>query len=239
MQIKKPFIGITPGYDADKDISFIKSGYYEGVLKAGGLPVLIPLNINEDILNDYFNRCDGFLLSGGSDIDAMLYGENNLPANGEISPLRDLMEVFIVKKAIELNKPILGICRGIQVMNVAQGGTLYQDMGTQIKDREVIKHDQSAPKWYPTHNVKIENGSIVRSLLGKDQIRVNSFHHQAVKDVAKDFWVTSSSEDGIIESIEHKNHIFALGVQWHPELMWKENDEFLKFFKELVVKSQE
>ncbi len=235
----RPLIGITPWYDYDKRLTYIKDGYIEGVAEAGGLPVLLPLIVDEELLDEMVLRFDGFLLSGGGDMDAVHYGECNRPYNGEISPHRDRMEMYIVKRAVELNKPLLGICRGIQVMNVALGGTLYQDIFLQIKDRELIKHSQNAPRWYPTHCISIEKGSTVGTAFGGDSADVNSFHHQAVKDVAPCFKATSWAADGIIESIEHKDdHIFAVGVQWHPELMWRENPVHLRLFEAFVAAAE-
>ena len=147
------------------------------------------------------------------------------------------MELLIAKKAIEMNKPILGICRGIQIMNVAMGGTLYQDIYLQNKENNILKHSQSAPKWYPSHEISIKKDSWVWKSFMKGKSRVNSFHHQAVKEQAEGFEVTARTPDGIIESIEYINNRFCVGVQWHPELMWQKNIEFLNLFKELVSSS--
>lgn len=231
----KPLIGVTPWYDYKKSLTYIKKGYLEGILKAGGLPILIPAAADDTVLEEFIDRCDGFLVSGGPDVDAKYYGEDNMPYNGDISPYRDYIEIFIAKKAVEYNKPIFGICRGIQVINVAMGGTLYQDIGSQVKDREVIKHSQAAPRWYPTHDILIEKGSKVWQSFKGDCVGVNSFHHQAVRDAAPGFVVTSRAPDGIIESIEHCSHRFAVGVQWHPELMWEEDAAHLKLFEDFVM----
>ncbi len=234
MEKARPLIGITPWYDYDKKTTYIKDGYCEGVNRAGGLGMLIPMTVDGNVVDGIMARCDGFLISGGPDVDPKYYGEKNLPFNQDISPYRDLLEIHIIKKAIELNKPLLGICRGIQLMNVAMGGSLYQDIYSQIKDRELVKHSQTAPKWYPTHNISIEMGSRILDIFGKQTVGVNSFHHQAIKEVAPGFAVSSRAEDGIIESIEYANHIFAVGVQWHPELMWRKDEAFLSLFEELV-----
>ena len=228
----RPLIGVTPWYDYEKSLTYIKRGYLEGVLKAGGLPLLLPAKAEDEVLSEFIERCDGFLLSGGPDVDAKYYGEENLPFNEEISPYRDHMEIFIAKKALECNKPIFGICRGIQILNVAMGGTLYQDINSQMKN--TIKHSQEAPKWYPTHGICIEKGSRVWESFKSDRARVNSFHHQDVKDVAPGFFITSKASDGVIESIEHGNHRFAVGVQWHPELMWQEDITYLRLFEDFI-----
>jgi putative glutamine amidotransferase len=233
---QRPLIGITPGYNYDESRLYINNGYVQGVMEAGGLPVLMPVTEDVTVLGDIIHLCGGFLISGGPDMDARYYGEENMPFNGEISPYRDLIETEIIKGAAECNKPVFGICRGIQVINVALGGSLYQDIGAQANEKEVLKHSQKAPKWYPTHDIFIKRNSKVWQSFGKDCVRVNSFHHQAVKNLAAGFQVTSRSADGIIESIEHKEHIFLVGVQWHPELMWQRDRSFLKLF-ELFVKA--
>lgn len=231
---KIPVIGVTPWYDYDNRNTFIKHGYIEGINRAGGFAVLLPLCTDESLMHVSFETCDGILLSGGPDVDASYFNEPNMPFTGSISPLRDCMEVFIAKKAVELKKPILGICRGAQVMNVSLGGTLYQDIAVQLKEVSPFKHSQQAPRWYPTHDIHVSRESKVWTAFKKEIMKVNSFHHQAVKDVAPDFIVTSRAADGVVESIEHISHPFAVGVQWHPECMWENNDEHLKLFEAFV-----
>lgn len=234
MSCGKPLIGVTPWYDYENQMTYIKRGYMEGIIEAGGLPMLLPVTVDDDILGELAGRCRGFLLSGGPDVDASIYKEYNMPFNENISPYRDHMEIFIVRNAIEKGKPVFGICRGVQVMNAALGGTLYQDIKSQVRDRDVLKHSQEAPKWYPTHDICIEPDSRVSRAFGSEYARVNSYHHQAVKDIAPGFKVTSRAPDGIIESIEYTDHPFAVGVQWHPELMWQEDRTHLKLFQQLV-----
>jgi putative glutamine amidotransferase len=146
----------------------------------------------------------------------------------------DSLELYLARKAVELGIPVLGICRGIQVINVAFGGTLYQDIQAQVRDREVIKHSQSAPVWYPTHEIIIDKSSKVSEAFGSERAVINSFHHQAVKEPASEFKVTSRASDGIIESIEYCGDLFAVGVQWHPELMWQEDRIHLRLFENFV-----
>lgn len=234
MNKSMPVIGITSWYNYEKRMLFIKGGYCEGVIEVGGLPIMLPLTEDKDLLDQIIDTCDGFLISGGPDVDAKHYGEENLPFNEEISPIRDIVELYIAKRAIELNKPVLGICRGIQVINVTLGGTLYQDIHSQIRERILLKHSQSAPKWYPTHNISIEKGTRVWNTCKSEVLSVNSFHHQAVKDVAPGLIVAAKATDGIIEAVEYTNHRFVVGVQWHPELMWQANREFLNLFRDFV-----
>jgi putative glutamine amidotransferase len=230
-----PIIGITAGFDYSENKLYINNGYVEAIRLAGGLPVLLPVTDDTEFLKGIIDRFDGFLLSGGSDLDARHWGEPNYTFGGEISPIRDEMEIFIAREAIASNIPILGICRGCQVMNVALGGTLYQDIYAQLNGKDIYKHWQSAPKWYPTHDIFIEKDTKVFKAHHEDTIGVNSFHHQAVKDVAPDFIVSSRCGDGIIESIEHKSCKFAVGVQWHPELMWEKDKTYLKIFVKFVT----
>lgn len=235
MSNNRPLIGITPGFDYNENKVYINRGYFDAISLSGGMPVLIPITEDEGLLREIVEYFDGFLLSGGSDVDAVHWGELNYRYNGEISPYRDKMELFIAREAVGKDKPILGICRGMQVLNIALGGTIYQDIYSQIKDVELIKHSQSAPKWYPTHKIKVEKGSRVFKAHNNDYINVNSFHHQAVRDVAPGFIITSRSDDGIIESIEHESCKFAVGIQWHPEVMWEKHSLHLMMFGVFVT----
>ncbi len=230
----RPVIGITPGYSSDKDRLYIGKGYIDGINMAGGLAVLMPLSEDEEIIGRLLETCQGVLLPGGADIDAFHYGEANLKANGEISPHRDRMELAVARKALELGKPIFGICRGIQVLNVALGGTLYQDIYSQNKDIEMLKHWQEAPDWYPVHEVAICRDTYIWDCFKRDKVRVNSYHHQAVKGLGKGLEITAASPDGVIEAIEYRGSTFAVGVQWHPETMWQADKEFLRLFEGFV-----
>ncbi len=190
--------------------------------------------MTREMLEEALDRFDGFLLAGGADIDARCYGEENLSFNGGISPYRDALELKLAGAAVERGKPLLAICRGVQVLNVALGGTLYQDIRSQIKDRELLKHWQEAPEWYPVHDVALERDTRLWSCFRKESLGVNSYHHQAVKAVGRGLRITAVSGDGIIEALEHESRRFVVGVQWHPEQMWRENREFLKLFETFV-----
>ena len=230
----RPLIGVTPGYAADKDRLYTDRGYIEGVNNAGGLAVLLPLDPGPGMLEEWTDRFDGFLLSGGADIDARYYGEENLKSNGAISPYRDRLEIGLAKAVVEAGKPLLAICRGVQVLNAALGGTLYQDIHSQIRDRELLKHWQEAPGWYPVHDVGLARDTKLWDCFRRDSLGVNSYHHQAVKDVGKGLKVAARAGDGIIEALEHESLRFGVGVQWHPEVMWREDREFLKLFEAFV-----
>mgnify|MGYP000928878003 CR=1 FL=1 len=234
MASSRPLIGITPSFEDDVERIFLSNYYAESVYRAGGLPIILPLTQDSGVINQLAKICDGLLVSGGPDMDAVHYNEDNMPYNGNITPLRDVLELALIKEVFRLKKPILGICRGMQVLNVALGGTLYQDVYSQIKDKNVIKHRQEAPRWYPTHEISIVGNSKVWSSFNCNRIRVNSFHHQAVKDVAPGFKVTSIANDGIIESIELDDDLFVVGVQWHPENMWEKDPIYLRIFELFV-----
>jgi putative glutamine amidotransferase len=236
MKHSKPVIGITSGYDFDKCMSYVKEGYYDAVFISGGIPVLLPVTDNKNIIDDYINICDGFILSGGPDVEASYFGENNMPYTGEISPVRDAMEIAISRKALELDKPILGICRGCQVLNIAAGGTIYQDIYAESAGGDaLLKHNQQAPKWYPIHTVEFENNSMLNGIFNNCELSVNSFHHQAIKDTADGFITAGRAKDGIIEAVCSTKNRFALGVQWHPELLWQKNSIHLKLFERLIA----
>lgn len=246
MRNMKPIIGITPWFDSEKELTFIKKGYLEGINEAGGIAVLLPVCDEHEYLDELLSRLDGVILSGGPDVDPKYYDEYNLPFNQDICPHRDSMELYIAKKAIAINKPIFGICRGIQIMNVAVGGSLYQDIQKQYEVEPALKHSQQAPKWYPTHEVDLLKDSLVYDSLSDNQncheecqgdklkVWVNSFHHQGIKNLADNYIATAWSADGLIEAIEHKEHPFAVGVQWHPELLWQKNRMHLGLFEMLV-----
>lgn len=234
---KRPLIGITPNFLSDKNAISSNAGYVDGVVKAGGLPVLLPLTVDDLLIDDIIGRCDGFLLSGGNDMDAKHFNEPNYNYNGEINPSRDTFELATAGKAIASGKPVLGICRGCQVLNVAMGGSLYQDIHSQIKDRELLKHSQLAPEWYPVHEISVARESRIWHCYKQDIMRVNSFHHQAVKSPGKGLKAVAWSPDGIIEAIEYEGDEFAVGVQWHPERMWQEDVNVLKLFEAFVEAS--
>lgn len=229
----RPLIGITSSFSPENDSQTLPSAYVRSIETAGGIPFIIPAGISPDLIGSILNRVDGILLSGGVDIDPMLFGESPHQKLGAVSPERDSIEIPLTKEALARGVPILAICRGVQVLNVAAGGTLIQDIPSQVPG--AIKHRQEAPRWLGTHDINIEPGSKVACLLGTTQVRVNSYHHQSVKDVAPGFKVTARAPDGIIEAIETTNQDrFAVGVQWHPEGMWEKVPLFVGLFKGLV-----
>ncbi len=156
---------------------------------------------------------------------------------GNISPIRDIIEIELCKTALKKNIPILGICRGCQVLAIASGGNIYQDIYSQYKTN--IKHSQQAPKYYPTHNITIESNSKIFNIYNMKRISVNSFHHQSISIVSKEFIISAKSDDNIIEAIEHKYNKFCIGVQWHPETMFERYSNQLELFKAFILSCKE
>ena len=215
-----PVIGISGNF-RDGDCTLAQA-YYMSVIEAGGTPVVIPSYDNERALWSLLDTLDGIILSGGADIDPDYLGEEPLP-NISVNPRRDTQELLLVRLAADRKIPVLGICRGIQMLTAALGGKLYQDIKTQCEGN-VIEHSQTIARGLPSHDVKIEKDSLLFSLLGTETLAVNSFHHQAVKEVPSGFRVTATSCDGIIEGMESTTFRSILGVQWHPECFILEND---------------
>ncbi len=229
----KPLIGITCAWDEESGSFCLSRMYIESVEAAGGVPLLLASAADGVSLERMVGAVDGLVLSGGTDVDPAHFGEEPVPAGGELCPERDAFELALAKLALAADMPLLGICRGMQVLNIAAGGDIYQDMASQMEE-PLLKHFQQAPRWYPTHGITVLQGTILASLLGSGPARVNSYHHQAVRKVAPGFVVSARSGDGVIEAVEAKGLLFALGVQCHPEAMWKKHPVFLNLFRKLV-----
>ena len=210
---KRPVIGITGNF-GDFTCKLAEK-YYKSVVKAGGVPVIIPPIADTDVIINSLENIDGLILSGGSDYDPQYAGEKKDPKLGEINEERDLPELFITRLAYNRQIPMLGICRGIQTLAMALDGKVKQD----ITDISTINHSQSEERSIATHQVSIEKDSILYELYQKEQLSVNSLHHQAVCDCGEKFRITAKSEDGIIEAMESREFKSIMGVQWHPECL--------------------
>lgn len=224
----RPVIGITGNYG---DLTCkLAEGYYKSVLKAGGIPIIIPPLADTDAIINTLDIIDGLILSGGGDYDPRYANEEPDPKLGEINEERDLPELFITRLAYNRQIPILGICRGIQTLAMALGGKVKQD----ITDIATLNHSQKEERNVPTHNVIIEKDSILSQLYKLTDknatLKVNSFHHQAVCDCGDKFRVVAKSEDGIIEAMESREFKSIIGVQWHPECL----DDGLPLFEWLT-----
>jgi microsomal dipeptidase-like Zn-dependent dipeptidase/gamma-glutamyl-gamma-aminobutyrate hydrolase PuuD len=218
MQAARPIIGITGNFGAKG--CELAQGYYESVLQAGGIPLVLPPYDDANTLCQTLDKVDGILLSGGGDINPLLLGEEPIPGLHGICPQRDEMELLLVREAYNRQIPMLGICRGIQVLVAALGGTLYQDLNTQYSESPLVKHDQDLDRAYASHSVKLEAGSILAKLFPEaveKGLSVNSFHHQAVRTPGPLLQISAKAADGVIEAVESNEYKSIIGVQWHPE----------------------
>lgn len=223
----RPLIGISASMEVDQTYYMTATENVKAIAEAGGMPVIMPILSEEKELDELAERLDGLYLTGGYDIDPTKFGEEPHPDLGTIIPIRDSFEMAMVHKMRELNKPILGVCRGCQIMNIAIGGDMYQDIYSQ-NNEQLLQHSQKAPKAHRSHYVYVEEDSLLFQLIGKTKISVNSRHHQANRTVPVDFKVSGKASDGIIEAIESKDDTFYLGVQWHPENLASANIEEAK-----------
>lgn len=218
--MKKPIIAITSSMDLNPDRlndnrTMVSLDYSNSVINSGGIPVILPITDNFEVIKEQVKYFDGLILSGGGDPDPNLYGEDCLQELGDITPERDTFELAILEEFLKTKKPILGICRGLQLMNVFYDGTLYQDI------KYVDTNIQHKQKWLadlPTHDINILENNILFEIFGK-KARTNSFHHQMIKDLGRELTSIATANDGVIEAIQNKNYPFFYGVQWHPEMM--------------------
>ena len=237
-----PVIGITATLKQDVDCvaerplgKFVRADldYVEGVAEAGGVPVVLPPVVGVRGAEALLEGMDGLLLSGGSDLDPGYYGEKPVPELGVTIPERDVFEMALLEHALRRKIPILGICRGMQVLNVALGGTLYQDLPSQMDHKVLLGHRQETPKWQPTHEVEVDGGSKVAEILGAKELKVNSYHHQAIKELASELVAVAHAPDGVIEAVESGDlsKRWVIGVQWHAEAMRDAGPEHRNLFE--------
>ncbi len=231
----KPIIGIVASWDEGKESSVLPHTYVSSVLEAEGIPLLIPM-VGQVGIGDILAEIDGIIFPGGDDIDPRRYGEQPLTKLGRINPRLDDLELALAEKALNMGLPLLGICRGSQVVNVASGGTLVQDIPSQIGG--AMKHRQEAPRWYGTHEVIIDEDSLAFKVFGTRRLSVNSFHHQSIREAGENLVISGRAPDGVSEVIEGKKG-FVLLLQWHPEAMWEHDSIFLGPFKALVQAAKE
>ena len=235
-----PLIGIPaatlqqPALPGVSDYQF-NGNYPLALVASGALPVVIPLDLPENALRAIYERLDGLCLAGGDDVDPGHYWEMPHPALKKVDALRDRVELTLARWAVAADLPVLGICRGIQLLNVAAGGSLYQDVGTQLPGK--VRHDQElseVPWEHPAHRVRVAEGSALAGILGTCDLTTNSFHHQAVKRPAAGFEPAAWAEDGLIEGIENRSRRFAVAVQWHPEGVYRSDPYAARLFSAFV-----
>lgn len=217
--------------------SYVNEDYVISVEQAGAVPVILPVVKEHEILEEQLEGLDGLILSGGTDIDPAFYGEQPTPQCGYIKPEVDAYSISLAKAAVEKKIPVLGICKGNQVINVAFGGSLYQDIPSSFQSP--YQHSQLAERRYPTHYITTRKDSFLYEVLG-ERPRVNSFHHQSVKDVAEGFFISAKADDGVVEGIQKSEGSFVCGVQFHPEMMAShQNPDMMRLFEAFVRKCEE
>lgn len=231
--MKKPLIGVVPLYDGKRNSYWMLPGYMKGIEAAGGIPVMMPLTTDREVLRALMERFDGVLLTGGHDVSPLLYGEPVSDRCGEICDERDDMERILLDLALETDKTVLGICRGIQFLNVYLGGSLYQDLPSERP--ESVNHQMTAPYDRTIHGVRVERASPLYELLGKEELGVNSYHHQAVKCLAPGLVPMAYSEDGLVEAVYLPEKKFIWAVQWHPELSYRTDESSRKIIHKFVA----
>ena len=240
---QRPIIGLLTyqkeAAERARHVVGIMPSYIEAVRLAGGIPILLPLLLDELEMQATLQRVDGILLPGGGDVEPHHYNGTHHPTMYSIDPVRDEFEIKAVRYAVAQEKPIFAICRGIQVFNVALGGTLWEDVHSMLP--HAIKHDyyKHHPRNHLAHTVAVEADSCLAHYLQSTQAQVNSLHHQGVKELAHKARVTAVAPDGLIEAIELPGHPFALGVQWHPENLVQDDPAMLRLFKGLVTAAQQ
>lgn len=232
---RKPIIGITMRLELETDRFYLGRDYSEALEALGAIPYHISLIPKGDYLSEIVKNVDGILLPGSdTDVDPFIFGEEPRPNLKKIIPEKENTDLTVLAEAEKLNKSVLGICFGMQVLNVSRGGTLLQDIETDVEN--CLKHEQGKPLARNSHSIEVEENSLLsRFIKNRDQVRVNSHHHQAIGKVGENLKSTAWAKDGVIECIEDtRENRFVLGVQWHPELSWKTDDLSRKIFETFI-----
>ena len=229
----KKIIGLIPLYDDEKESYWMLPGYMKALEACGALPIMLPLTIDRAEMDACFSLCDGILMTGGHDVDPSVYHEEAKASCGVSCSRRDQMESYLFDRCYREDKPVLGICRGIQLMNALLGGTLYQDLPTEHPSG--VNHHQQHPYDAPVHAVTLTPGSPLQQLLGQQTLAVNSLHHQAIRALAPGLAAMAVSEDGLVEAVCLPGKKFVWAVQWHPEFSFAVNENSRKIFRQFVA----
>lgn len=219
--MKKPVIGILPQYEVETKRIKIEEFYVKAIQKEGGIPILLPLYQEISDIVALLPEIDGVLYPGGPDVSPFYWGEDSAWECRVIQPARDQLEIELLPYILALKKPILGICRGLQVLNIALGGDIYQDIEHLKSDTTNVGHYQKSRGDVPTHYVNVCKDTLLHNIVKLDKIMVNSYHHQVIRTVAKGLEITGYSNDGYTEAVTMREYPFFLGVQWHPEELYE------------------
>lgn len=217
--MEKPVIGVLPLYDPKKDSYWMLPAYLEALEAHGGLPVILPPRADAEELEQLLRLCSGFLFPGGQDIEPSRYGMERSPLCSPSLERRDVLEFELFRRAYRQDKPMLGICRGVQLFNAALGGTLYQHLPAELPN--AMDHDMTHPYNRIFHTVRLEPDSPLRTLVGREELGVNSYHHQAIRTLAPALRIMATAPDGVLEAVYAPEKRFLWGIQWHPEYFWK------------------
>lgn len=229
----KPIIGIVI-CGLDENRQFVTNTYIQSIRYSGGIPVILPLVRSDTIILQYISLCSGFVFCGGNDITPLLFGEEPRNGNGRTDITVDLFQIRLMKQVLAASKPLLAICRGMQVLSTACGGSLWQDLS--LMPARTLNHMQVTDSRSDiSHQIRTERKSILRKILGS-VLYVNSFHHQAVHHPGQGIQISARSKDGVIEAIEADWHPFIVGVQWHPECMYRQSVEMRCLFQEFIAR---
>ncbi|MFB9769172.1 gamma-glutamyl-gamma-aminobutyrate hydrolase family protein [Lactiplantibacillus modestisalitolerans] len=238
----KPMIGIAPGtliVDSQmfpgRQRDYVNRDYLRSVTENGGVPLILPVTTDPETIARYVPVIDGLLLCGGHDVAPATYGEAASAKLGGIDPERDTYELALIKAVHAVHKPILGICRGVQILNVCYGGTLYQDVSAMPSGQGVLKHMQGQLAAYGIHDVAVTPDSVLASYLGATKVAVNSFHHQTLRKIAPGFQTVATAPDQVVEAIEATAGGLQLGVQWHPEMMQQADSVQARLFAQWIA----
>ncbi|MCI8743016.1 MAG: gamma-glutamyl-gamma-aminobutyrate hydrolase family protein [Lachnospiraceae bacterium] len=267
MTTRKPMIALTPNYNIDRMEPYMRPGYIRAIQHAGGIPVTLPLDNSQEDLEDIAREFDGFLFTGGPDVHPFFFGEQTQAHCGNVSPKRDTLEFALLKLVMKEKKPVLGICRGIQLLNISLGGDIYQDIPSQFRQEFPVAHTQPFGYEIPSHTVEVVPGTLLDRIvrqapipgagavaqdrgrecqpetgalaLGPGVIQVNSMHHQAVRRLAPGLAAAGYAPEGLVEALEMPEYPgFFLGVQWHPEYLWEQDPVAEGIFREFVRHSR-
>jgi putative glutamine amidotransferase len=234
--MQKPRIGITMRLESETDRFYLGRDYSEAIEGLGAIPIHISLIPNKDYIADIVSDLDGILLPGSdTDVDPLRYGEESHPKLGRVIFEKEQTDLLVIEEAEKRNLPIMGICFGMQILNVYRGGTLIQDIESQVEN--CIKHQQGQPLARNSHSIEVIENSTLSRLITLAGVQVNSHHHQAVREVGDNLKATARAKDGVIECIEDiRDNKFIIGVQWHPELSWKTDELSRKLFETFIEK---
>ncbi len=246
--MKRPVIGVVtqslPPIEGERPLCWIVGAGYINALRAvGAVPWVVPLLPHDmDTMNEIFERLDGVFLTGGIDVDPSYYGETKLPVCGATDPDRDAIESALLRHALETKKPVLAVCRGLQILNVVCGGTLYQDVAAQVP--AALKHDyfptpEKPSRKYLAHDVTVKQGTSLDAIMGQTVVPVNSMHHQAIKELGRGLVPNCYAPDGIIEGVEGTNGQYLMAVQWHPEELTETQPEMQRLFTTFITAAAE